>query len=536
MPIASELLGVVRASIEEIFGLVPEMGEIVVEEPIVRAHGDYSTNAALVLARPLARPPRELAAEIAARVRVSPLVARAEVAGPGFVNIDIAPAALASELSEILARGEEAFRPVIGHGERVQVEFVSANPTGPLHVGNGWLATYGDSLARVLAFVGYEVVREYYVNDTGGQIRQLGASLLAARAGREMPEGGYRGDYILELARSYTGPEDEFEAGSWAVPVIMGMIRASLEELGIEMDSWFSQRSIEESGAVDEVVSLLAAKEATYDHDGALWFASTRFGDPRDRVLRKSNGDFTYLAGDIAYHYNKLVVRGFDLVIDVLGADHHGQVASLMAAMAALGIDPSRLEIRLGQMVSLVEDGKALKFSKRAGTAVPLSWLVEQLGKDATRLLILSTSIDRAVQADLAKARAASMENPVYYMQYAHARISSIFRTAAERGVPVESIGAIDAHGLSHPREIALAKDLSRLGEVIARAAKEREPHRLVTWLSQTSSDVHGFYHDCPVLAAPPEVRDTRLALLAAVRIALAATLGLLGVEPLEVM
>lgn len=536
MPIASELRRVVCASIEEAFGPVGDLEEVVVDEPTVRAHGDYSTNAALVLARPLGRPPREIATELAARLAGSTLVARAEVAGPGFVNIDVAAAALAAEVSEILARGEAAFRPALGHGELVQVEFVSANPTGPLHVGNGWLATYGDSLARLLAFVGYEVVREYYVNDTGGQIRQLGASLLAARAGREVPEGGYRGDYILELARSYTGPEEEFEAGSWAVPIIMGMIRASLEGLGIEMDSWFSQRSIEESGAVDEVVGLLAAKEATYEQDGALWFASSRFGDPRDRVLRKSNGDFTYLAGDIAYHYNKLVVRGFDLVIDVLGADHHGQVASLKAAMAALGIDATRLEIRLGQMVSLVEDGKALKFSKRAGTAVPLSWLVEQLGKDATRLLILSTSIDRAVQADLAKARAASMENPVYYMQYAHARISSIFRTASERGVRVEEALAVDPNKLSHPREVALAKDLSRLGEVIARAAREREPHRLVTWLSQTSSDVHGFYHDCPVLSAPPEVRDARLALLAAVRTSLAETLLLLGVEPLEEM
>ncbi|WP_298209838.1 arginine--tRNA ligase [Ferrimicrobium sp.] len=540
MAIADRLLTLVHTTAQDVFAALranpTPLQAVVVEEPSIADHGDYATNAAMVLAKELGAPPRVIAEQLAEGLRADAMVDRVTIAGPGFLNFWIAPDALARELVTLLDRGVEYFRPDIGHGATVQVEFVSANPTGPLHVGNGWLATYGDALSRLLEFVNYRVTREYYVNDTGGQIRQLGASIIAVRSGAEVPEGGYRGEYISDLALRYHGSDDVVEAGSWAVPIILELIRATLVSLGIEMDSWFSQASIEESGDVALVVARLDATGATYQRDGALWFASERFGDSRDRVMRKSNGDFTYLAGDIAYHYNKLVIRSFSLVIDVLGADHHGQVASMMAAIRALGIDEHRLEIKLGQMVSLLEQGQAVKFSKRAGTAIPLDWLIQELGRDATRLLILSSSIDRASQIDLVQAKAQSMENPVYYVQYAYARIAALLRNVASRQIRVE-VGSSDAlAGLNHPRELALMKDLLRLESVIVRAVEERAPHKIVGWLMQMASDFHGFYHDCPVITAEPSVRDARLTLARAAQLALGVALDLLGVTPPEEM
>ncbi|WP_298342372.1 arginine--tRNA ligase [Ferrimicrobium sp.] len=540
MAIADRLLTLVHTTAQDSFAILQAdptpLGAVAIDEPAIPDHGDYATNAAMVLAKTLGTPPRIIAEQLAERLRADAMVDRVTVAGPGFLNFWIAPEALGREITALLDEKVEYFRPDLGHGATAQVEFVSANPTGPLHVGNGWLATYGDALSRLLEFVNYRVTREYYVNDTGGQIRQLGASIIAVRRGDEVPEGGYQGAYISDLALRYQGADDVVEAGSWAVPIILELIQATLGSLGIEMDSWFSQASIEESGDVAEVVAKLDAQGATYERDGALWFASERFGDSRDRVMRKSNGDFTYLAGDIAYHYNKLVVRSFSLVIDVLGADHHGQVASMMAAVRALGIDEHRLEIKLGQMVSLLEQGQAVKFSKRAGTAIPLDWLIQELGRDATRLLILSSSIDRASQIDLAQAKAQSMENPVYYIQYAYARISALLRNVVSRGVSSEPSSSEALAGLSHPREVALMKDLLRLESVITRAAHERAPHKIVGWLMQAAADFHGFYHDCPVLTAEPAVRDARLTLATATQLALGVALELLGVTPLEEM
>lgn len=540
MAIADRLLMLVHAAALDSFEALgvesKALDAIAVDEPSVSEHGDYATNAALVLAKRVGQQPRQVAEVLAQRLRDDPMIDRIDIAGPGFLNFWIAPSALADEIVGLLEDGDEYLRPDLGHGATAQVEFVSANPTGPLHVGNGWLATYGDALSRLLEFVNYRVTKEYYVNDTGGQIRQLGASIIAVRKGDEVPEGGYQGAYIADLADKYQGSDDVVEAGSWAVPIILQLIRTTLASLGIEMDSWFSQASIEESGDVADVVAKLEEKGAIYENDSALWFASERFGDTRDRVMRKSNGDFTYLAGDIAYHYNKLVVRNFSLVIDVLGADHHGQVASMMAAIRALGIDEHRLEIKLGQMVSLLDQGQAVKFSKRAGTAIPLDWLIQELGSDATRLLILSSSIDRASQIDLAHAKSQSMENPVFYIQYAHARIAALLRNADSQGVHQNDASSLLLETLTHPREVTLMKDLIRLGSVIERAAKERAPHKVVGWLMQAASDFHGFYHDCPVLTAPVAERDARLMLARATQLAIATALGLLGVTPLEEM
>lgn len=512
-----------------------------VERPAREEHGDFSSNVALAASKILGENPRVFAEKLLATRALRDIahLDHLEIAGPGFINFQLNPSHLHESLSEIISEGEALFGSSnIGNGEKVQIEFVSANPTGPLHIGNGWWASYGDSLARILRRLGYLVSTEYYVNDTGGQIRSLGESLLARRSDTIPPEGGYLGAYVTELAKRYQGPEDILEAGRWAAEQNLRTIKLSLEKLGIYFDEWYSQASIEESGAVATTVELLQERGAVFEEEGALWLRSTDFGDSRDRVLRKSDGDYSYLAGDIAYHRNKFLIRNFDRVIDVFGADHHGQVASLKAAMAALGIDPTTLEIRIGQMVSILEGDEKLRLSKRKGNIVALDWLTEELGPSAARLYSLSTSIDRATTIDLDKARASSMENPVYYIQYAHARIASIGRIRKERDFPRLPSSEIDLSLLVHPREIRLMKELVAFPEVVQIAGQERVPHKVVTWLSSAASAFHGFYHDCQVLGEPvePELTQARLSLVEAAQISFRVGLSLLGVDALEQM
>ncbi len=511
------------------------------ERPARREHGDWSTNVALATAKQVGRPPRELAQSLAGALTADPPrhVVGVEVAGPGFVNFRLADGWLHDALVTVVAEGEAGYaRPDLGHGERVQVEFVSANPTGPIHVGNGWWGSYGDALARVLARAGHRVSREYYVNDTGGQIRRLGESLLARRAGRDVPEDGYAGEYVTRLAERYTGPDDVTAAGRWAADLILDDIRATLASIGIVFDEWFSQASIEESGAVEETIALLDAKGLVFEQDGATWFRSTELGDVRDRVLVKANGDATYLAGDIAYHRNKFLVRGFDRVIDVFGADHHGQVASLIAGVEALGVPAGRLEVKLGQMVSLVDGDATAKMSKRAGNFVTLASLVDDIGPDATRLLSLMSSLDQATSLDLPAVRQQSMENPVFYVQYATARIAAIGRRAAERGVERSPVDRCDLSLLVHERELELLRALEELPEVVADAAADRAPTKITAWVRRLAGCFHGFYHDCPILAedVDPALAQARLWLVEATRIGLAIGLGLLGVSAPEVM
>lgn len=510
--------------------------DYLVEQSGKADHGDLTTNAALINAGPLGVVPQQLAQELRGLIEKMEGVASVEIAGPGFLNITVTFQVLGDALSDVCAKGPESFgRGNAGVGKRVQVEFVSANPTGPLHVGNGWWAVYGDSVARLLAWTGSEVTREYYVNDTGGQIRTLGGSLLALKVGEGIPEQGYQGEYLVDLSSQYTGSDDIEVAGRWAAARILDEIKESLTRLGVHFDEWFSQASIEETGAVASVIELLSQSGAIFEQDGALWFRATDFGDTRDRVLRKSNGDYTYLAGDIAYHYNKFAVRSFDRVIDVLGADHHGQVASLHAACRALELK-GELEVRLGQMVSLLKGGKSLKFSKRQGTAVPLTWLLDELGTDASRLLILSTSIDRQVQVDLEAALTQSMENPLYYIMYAHARIASVLRTAQERGYRIPRVQEVRYERLVHARERALALLVLGLPEVIERAARERAPHKMVSWLQATAGAFHGMYYDCPIIVQDDELRDARLALIMACQVALQTAFTLIGVTPRDHM
>jgi arginyl-tRNA synthetase len=526
-----------RAALSALDLPVPVVVEL--ERPARREHGDWSSNVAMATAKQAGRNPRELATTLVEWLtdpaHRPPHVERIEVAGPGFVNFHLRDSWLHEVLVEVVEAGEADFaRHRIGGGERVMVEFVSANPTGPLHVGNGWWAAYGDALARLLQRCGWEVTREYYVNDTGGQIRRLGESLLARRRGEDVPEDGYPGDYVAELAARYDGPDDVRDAGRWAAELILDDIRDTLDSIHIHYDEWFSQASIEESEAMGDTIAILDDKGLVFEEDGALWLRTGDFGDPREkRVLRRSDGEYTYLAGDIAYHRNKFFLRGFDRVINVWGADHQGQVPSLLAAVEALGIDRGRLEVRLGQMVSLVSG----RMSKRAGNTVDLSDLIAEIGPDVTRLLSMQASIDQASTVDLEAIRQNSAESPVYYVQYAYARIASIGRKAVEMSVERLPLEAVDLSVLDHERELDVLRSLSELPDTVLTACVERAPHRVAFWARELARRFHGFYADCYVLGdVPPARTQARLWLVEAVRVGLTVALELLGVTRPESM
>jgi len=522
-------------------GIDVDPASVHLERPARRDHGDWSTNTALVHAKALGRQPRHIAEELAEHLRTDPppYLDSVDVAGPGFVNFHLLSGWLHDTLVEVVGEGEQRYaRSQIGAGEKVQIEFVSANPTGPLHVGNGWWGAYGDAMGRVMTRCGWRVDREYYVNDTGGQIRLLGESLLARRRREAVPEAGYQGEYVAVLAVEYEGPEDIDVAGRWAAQRILDHIRATLARLGITFDQWYSQASVEESGALRETIDLLAGKGLVDEEDGALWFRSTQLGDSRDRVLVKSNGDATYLAGDLAYHRDKFLVRGFERVIDIFGADHAGQVQSLLLGVQAMGVEPGRLEVKIGQMVSLVSGGAAGRMSKRAGNVVGLDELIDDIGADATRLLSLQSSLDQAAVLDLDVVRSQSMENPVYYVQYAHARIASIERRRIDRGIALVPLGDVDLSTLEHDREFELLRSLEELPDVVVEAGRDRAPHKVTAWVRGLAGAFHGFYHDCPVLAETVghDLTQARLWLVEAVRVGLAIGLDILGVSAPESM
>ena len=518
-------------------GLKCDESDVRLERPQRLEHGDWSTNAALSFAKAAHKNPRDLADQVAAALAARPPrnMVGVEVAGPGFINFLLSPSWLHETLEDVLAAGESGYAaPDLGGGETVQIEFVSANPTGPLHVGNGWFASYGDALARIMSRAGWMVSREYYVNDTGGQIRRLGQSVLARRRREQVPEEGYQGEYVAALAESYDGPDDELEAGRFAAERILENIKETLASLHIAFDEWYSQAAIEESGQVEETIEALRRAHHVYDHEGAVWLRSTTFGDARDRVLVRSSGEPTYLAGDLAYHRDKFLIRGFDRVIDVLGADHHGQIASLKAGLAGLGVDPDRLEVRIGQMVSLV----GVTMSKRSGHFVSMGDLIDLLGPDAARLATLLSSIDQATTIDLDKVAARSAENPVFYVQYAHARIASIGRVAKERGIERVPLEEADLSLLVHPRELEVLRVLSDLPRVVREAAMERAPYKVTNWVRALASAFHGFYHDCYVMGddVPAELTAARLWFVEGARIGLAIGLDLLGVTAPEQM
>ncbi len=504
------------------------------ERPKKAGFGDYSTNAAMLLAPALGEPPRAIAEKLGAALQeaLGAHVEKVEIAGPGFLNLFLSDAWYLQAVDGVLAAGD-AFGAG-EEGERVQVEFVSANPTGPLTAASGRHAAFGDALARLLELAGNTVEREYYFNDGGGQVHRLGLSIQARARGEEPPEDGYQGDYVSDVAAQIpdaaTLPPDEVAKAG--VDLLMAGIRDTLERYRVRFDTWFLERSLYEGSpsAWDAAREKLLEADLAYRHDGALWLRTTALaGDEKDRPLVKSSGDPTYLASDVAYHWNKLE-RGFDRLFNVLGSDHHSYVVRLKSIIAADGADPDRLEVPLLQFVHVVEGGERASMSKRRGDFVTLQELIDEIGVDATRYFMLSRSADSTVDIDLTLAKEQSGENPVYYVQYAHARIASLLRKAGEERVAAALTAPREDLALE-PAERDLVKKLLSFPGEVAEAAERRAPHRMASYALETAQAFTAFYRDCRVVGAEPESLESfRLALSVATQRVIARSLAVLGV------
>jgi arginyl-tRNA synthetase len=518
------------------------------QRPARPEHGDFSTNVALALSGELRTPPRALADRIVQALPDADWVAKVTVAGPGFINFFLTHAWLQDTVRDI-ARLRESYgrwdSPDEHEDGRVQVEFVSANPTGPLHVGAGRNAAYGDALASLLEAAGSSVDREYYINDAGRQIDLFGRSLEARylqALGREaeLPPDGYAGQYLVDLGAELAEARGEDLAGhpddirAWGVQRMLEGIKATLERFGVRFDTWFSEQVLHDTGKLNEALLRLQDAGLTYELDGAIWFRSTAFGDSRDRVLVRSDGRPTYLMSDTAYLIDK-VDRGFDHAVYVWGADHHGAVASLEAVRRALQL-PIVVEILLYQLVNLYSGGEVVRMSKRTGEIVTLDELIDEVGADAARFTFLLRSLDGALDFDLDLVKAKSQENPVYYVQYAYARICSILRTGAERGIALGPIEEAPLAELVHESEQALARMLSEYPETVQVAARLRAPHRLTTYTRELAALFHAFYRDCRVISDDPQLTQARLWLAEATRQVLANALAVLGVGAPERM
>ncbi|MBN2720222.1 MAG: arginine--tRNA ligase [Proteobacteria bacterium] len=519
-----------------------------------RKFGDYATGIAMIMGKETGVPPRELAGEIAGVIRAADRereVDDVSVAGPGFINMTMSQGFWNRILKSVLQEKGDFLRTGVGAGKRVQVEFVSANPTGPLHVGHGRGAALGDALASILECCGYEVEREYYINDAGNQIQTLGRSVFARYLqafGKDVPfpEEGYRGDYIGEIAREikerekdrYLGMDEDravSEIADLASRTILEDIRSDLEEFGVRFDRWFSESKLLEAGRVRETLDDLEKRGFIFRLDGAVWFHSTQKGDDKDRVMVKSDGSLTYFASDVAYHRDKFE-RGFDKVVDIWGADHHGYVPRMKAAVEALGRDRDDLTILLLQLVNLLRKGKPVAMSTRAGEFVTLREVREEVGRDAARFIFLTRKADSKLDFDLDLAKERSNDNPVYYVQYAHARICSILRNAAEKGVAIPLPGEVDPSLLVLPEERELIRSMAALPEVVETAALAMEPHRVTIWLRDISTILHSYYFRHRVLSEDPALTNARIALVVAVRFLLSEALSLLGVSAPERM
>jgi arginyl-tRNA synthetase len=507
--------------------------------------GDYSSNAAMLLAGPLGDNPRAVAArlqtELEGHLGETGDIDRIEVAGPGFVNLFLSDAWYLRALASLLDAGDNLGPAPTSAPERVLIEGPSANPTGPLHVGGGRLAAYGDALARLLEAVGHEVKREYYVNDAGAQIGRFADSIAARMAGEEPPEDGYGGEYITALAAEIAAegldPAEREALGLRGIALMLDEVRTTLERFGVEIDIWTSERALYDRGEVESALAKLEQGGHSYRSEDALWLRTTEFGDDKDRVLIRSNGEPTYLTADVAYHWDKLQ-RGFDRLVDVLGADHHGYVARIRAAIAALGGDPDAFEATIMGLVHVVEKGERLQMSKRSGDFVSLDDLLDDIGVDATRWFMLWRGHETTVDLDLGIARSQSSENPVYYVQYAHARIASILRKAGDAATAAGSGLDPAVRGAAlEPSEKALIKRLLEFPDEVRDSAARRAPHRICAYSTAVAADFHAFYRDCQVLGAEQEgVEQSRLALCLAVKRTIAASLGLLGISAPERM
>ena len=515
--------------------------EIGLEQPANRDHGDWSSNLALATAKQAGTNPRELATRLAERLDGANIdhVESVEIAGPGFLNFRLADTWLYDVLRDVVAAGGEFGKNDSGAGTTVNVEFVSANPTGPLHAGHGRGAIYGDALSSVLEWNGYDVVRETYINDRGVQMETYAKSLSARAKGEAPEEDGYQGQYIIDWAAEMPDDldlDDLIAVREWGYAKAKADQTEVLDQLGITFDIWFSERSLLEDGKIDDALATLRDRGMVFDDDGAVWLKSTEFGDDKDRVLTKSDGDYTYLTPDIAYHGVKF--GRSDQLVNVWGADHHGYIARMKAAMSALGNDADKLDVRVTQMVKLMRGGEEVKMGKRSGEFVALSEVVDEVGADATRFTYLSQSVDAQQTFDLEAAVAQAMDNPVFYTQMAHARICGIQRKVAEAGIERQSLADVDLSLLTRDRELDVIRALFTFPGVIALAGTERAPHKVVQWLRDLASAVHGFYHDCYVMGdgVSPELTQARLWLIEAARIGLANGFSLLGVSAPESM
>ncbi len=584
----SQIQKLVTQALERIAatGIIPEdqIPQPVIERARDARFGDFACNVAMVLAKVARTRPRDLAEKLVAVLPKSELVEKVEIAGPGFINFYLSPTAYHSLIPHILEQGHDFGRSLLGGGRRVQVEFVSANPTGPLHVGHGRGAAYGAVVADLLQAVGFDVHREYYVNDAGRQMDILATSVWLRYLGLcdeelSFPSNGYRGDYVWDIAAAlhrehgdgyrfsaqqvFAGlPADEPQGGDkeshidaligrarqllgdnryrfvfeLALNTILDDIREDLELFGVHYDEWYSERSLTESGAVNRALERLRSAGHLYEKEGALWFRSTSFGDEKDRVIERENGQTTYFASDIAYHMDKLE-RGFDRVIDVWGADHHGYIPRVNAALEALGADPSKLDVLLVQFANLYRAGEKVQMSTRSGSFVTLRELRKEVGRDAARFFYVMRKCEQHLDFDLDLAKSQSSDNPVYYVQYAHARISSVLRQAAEKGLEVESdTGVANLGRLVENHELALLNRLSRYQEVVEASALNEEPHQLTHYLRELANDLHTYYNACQFLVDDRALRDARVKLVMAVQQVLRNGLNLLGVSAPERM
>lgn len=531
-PVAG-LRGAVMAAARDLAGEVP--AEPALEASPRPGMGDYSSNAAMILAKPLGRPPREIAGDLVPGIaeRLGDAVTTVEIAGPGFINLSLSADWYRAAAAGVAAGTGHA--GTVPAGEKVIVEFVSANPTGPLTAASGRHAAYGDALASLLAACGHEVTREYYVNDGGSQVANFGASIAARITGDEPPEDGYRGSYVAGLAERAQAegcdPADVDRLSLLGVEWMIESISRSLEEFGVHMDRFFSERSLYRDGLVERGIERLRAGGHTFEQDGATWLRTTDFGDDKDRVLVRSTGEATYFGADVAYHVDK-IDRGYRHLIDVLGADHHGYVARMAAAIRSLEGEHIAFEVPIMQMIHLVEGGRRTKMSKRAGDIVTLDELVADIGTDAARWFLLERSHDRTIDLDLDLARSRSSDNPVYYVQYAHARIQSILRRAAEGGeVSGRPHADVPAVGL-HQSEKALIRILLDFPAEVGEAAEKRAPHRICAYATAVAAGFHAFYRDCQVIGAEGEGTEAaRLVLCEATAGTIRRALSLLGIS-----
>jgi arginyl-tRNA synthetase len=557
LPVQRDLAGLFRAALERAassgaLALDPDaVPTPALERPRLAEHGDWATNVALVLAKAAKASPRAVAEAMVAHLELPDWVAGVEVAGPGFVNVRLDRRWFAGLVRRVLAEGDAFGTVDLGHGERVNVEFISANPTGPLHVGNARLAPTGDALANLLAATGHKVEREYYINDAGGQYDRLGASAEAAylrRLGRpaEPPADGYKGAYVADLAAELQAEQGDGLAEldpadrraritDWAFRRMLDGIRQTLARLGIAFDVFFFEHTLHETGAIAETVEDLRERGVVEDRDGAVWLQSTRFGDDKDRPLIRSNGAPTYFGADAAYYRDKRR-RGFDRLIFLWGADHHGYVPRMRAIIRAFGDPDDTAEFHISQLVSLVRAGRPAKMSKRAGDIATVDDLLEEVGKDAFRYTMLRFALDTPIEFDVEAVTRQSMDNPVYYVQYAHARISSVLRQGRDTGFTAAPLEEADLGLLEHPMEAALLRRLAGFEELVLVAAIQRAPHRLTRYAEDLAAAFHRFYAECRVLSDDHALSSARWWLVNATRQVLANTLGLIGVDAPERM